>query len=103
GTSTLTVEGVEQLTPTTHATLPDRIVAGTWAVAACMTRGDVLVRGGRADHLDMALAKLVSAGARVDVVAEGFRVVMVDRPRAVDVVTLPYPGFPTDLQPMMLA
>jgi UDP-N-acetylglucosamine 1-carboxyvinyltransferase len=103
GTSTLTVEGVDELTPTTHATLPDRIVAGTWAVAACMTRGDVLVRGGRAEHLDLALAKLVSAGAHVDVLAEGFRVVMVDRPRAVDVVTLPYPGFPTDLQPMMLA
>jgi len=51
----------------------------------------------------MALDKLVSSGAHVDVVAEGFRVVMVDRPRAVDVVTLPYPGFPTDLQPMMLA
>jgi UDP-N-acetylglucosamine 1-carboxyvinyltransferase len=103
GTSTLVVEGVEALTPTTHETLPDRIVAGTWAVAACLTRGDVFVRGGRAHHLDIALDKLTSAGAQVDVRADGFAVRMDARPRAVDVVTLPYPGFPTDLQPMMLA
>jgi UDP-N-acetylglucosamine 1-carboxyvinyltransferase len=103
GTSTLTIEGVEGLQPTTHATLPDRIVAGTWAVAACLTRGDVLVRGGRADHLEVPLDKLVATGAHVDVVDGGFRVRMPDRPRAVDVVTLPYPGFPTDLQPMVLA
>jgi UDP-N-acetylglucosamine 1-carboxyvinyltransferase len=103
GSSTLAIEGVGQLTPTTHATLPDRIVAGTWAVGACMTRGDVRVRGARADHLDMALDKLVAAGALVDVESDGFRVRMAERPRAVDVVTLPYPGFPTDLQPMVLA
>jgi len=103
GTSTLTVDGVEALAPTTHATLPDRIVAGTWAMGACMTRGDVLIRNGRADHLEVALDKLVAAGASVDVERDGFRVRMSERPRAVDVVTLPYPGFPTDLQPMVLA
>ncbi|MDP9181242.1 MAG: UDP-N-acetylglucosamine 1-carboxyvinyltransferase [Actinomycetota bacterium] len=103
GTSTLVVEGVDQLTPTTHATLPDRIVAGTWAVGACMTRGDVRVLGARADHLEVALDKLVTAGATVEVEPDGFRVAMTGRPRAVDVVTLPYPGFPTDLQPMVLA
>jgi UDP-N-acetylglucosamine 1-carboxyvinyltransferase len=103
GTSTLTVEGVEGLTPTTHATLPDRIVAGTWAVAATMTRGDVRVRGGRADHLEVALDKLVATGATVDLEPDGFRVQMDRRPRAVDVVTLPYPGFPTDLQPLVIA
>ncbi|MGB8650155.1 MAG: UDP-N-acetylglucosamine 1-carboxyvinyltransferase, partial [Mycobacteriales bacterium] len=102
GSSTLEIEGVDVLTPTTHATLPDRIVAGTWAMAACLTRGDVLVRGGRADHLEVALDKLVSAGAVVDAGADGFRVSMDRRPRSVDVVTLPYPGFPTDLQPMIL-
>jgi UDP-N-acetylglucosamine 1-carboxyvinyltransferase len=102
GTSTLVVEGVSSLSPTEHATLPDRIVAGTWAMAAAITRGDVLVRNGRADHLDIALDKLTTAGARVEVLADGFRVRMDDRPRAVDVVTLPYPGFPTDLQPMVL-
>ena len=103
GTSTLVVDGVESLSPVQHETLPDRIVAGTWAMAAAITRGDVFVRHGRADHLEIALDKLVTAGARVDVVHDGFSVRMDERPRSVDVVTLPYPGFPTDLQPMVLA
>ena len=102
GTSTLEVEGVDALVPTTHEVLPDRIVAGTWAVAAAVTRGDVFIRGGRADHLDVALDKLVQAGASVTPTPDGFGVRMDDRPRAVDVVTLPYPGFPTDLQPMIM-
>jgi UDP-N-acetylglucosamine 1-carboxyvinyltransferase len=83
--------------------VPDRLVAGTWAVAAAMTRGDVTIRNARADHLDIALDKLVSAGAVVDVLDDGFRVRNHDRPRAVDIVTLPYPGFPTDLQPQFIA
>ena len=103
GTSTLEIEGVESLQPTTHQTLPDRIVAGTWAVAACLTRGNVFVRGGRAEHLENALDKLTQAGAVVSVAPDGFGICMEGRPKAVDVVTLPYPGFPTDLQPMMLA
>ncbi len=104
GTSTLEVHGVERLRPVSeHATVPDRIVAGTYAVAAVMTRGDVVVRGGRAAHLEIALDKLVQSGAVVDVLDDGFRVRMDRRPTAVDVVTLPYPGFPTDLQPMVLA
>src|SRR3954470_3511137 len=102
GTSTLVVEGVASLQPVEHRTLPDRIVAGTWGMAAAITRGDVFVRNGRADHLEIALDKLVIAGARVEAAPDGFRVRMDDRPRAVDVVTLPYPGFPTDLQPMVL-
>ena len=102
GTSMLEIEGVDALHPTAHETLPDRIVAGTWAVAACLTQGDVFVRGGRADHLENALAKLTQAGAVVSVGTDGFGVRMDTRPRAVDVVTLPYPGFPTDLQPMVL-
>src|SRR6476661_580594 len=102
GTSTLVVDGVASLQPVEHETLPDRIVAGTWAMAAAITRGDVFVRNGRADHLEIALDKLVTAGARVETGPEGFRVRMDDRPRAVDIVTLPYPGFPTDLQPMVL-
>ena len=103
GSSTLTVEGVERLRPTTHRTLPDRIVAGTWATAACITRGEVFIRGGRADHLEIALDKLTDAGAVVTTSPDGFGVRMDGRPRAVDVVTLPYPGFPTDLQPMVMA
>ncbi len=102
GTSTLEVEGVETLHPVEHRTVPDRIVAGTWAVAAVMTRGDVTVRGAVPEHLDMPLDKLVQAGAHVERVPDGFRVAMDRRPTAVDVVTLPYPGFATDFQPLFL-
>ena len=102
GSSTLEVEGVDRLSPVEHATVPDRIVSGTWAVAAVMTRGDVTVVGGRPEHLEMPLDKLVQAGAEVSTVPQGFRVVMDRRPRAVDVVTLPYPGFATDFQPLFL-
>lgn len=102
GTSTLEVEGVEALRPVEHETVPDRIVAGTWAVAAVMTRGDVTVLGARPEHLEMPLDKLVQAGALVEPVAGGFRVAMHRRPTAVDLVTLPYPGFATDFQPLFL-
>jgi UDP-N-acetylglucosamine 1-carboxyvinyltransferase len=103
GTSTLRVEGVERLHPTEHTVVPDRIVTGTWAVAAVMTQGDITIVGGRADHLEIVLDKLSSAGATIDIADEGLRVAMSGRPRAFDVVTLPYPGFPTDLQPMVVA
>lgn len=102
GTSTLEIEGVTALRPVEHETVPDRIVAGTWAVAAVMTRGDVTIRGGRPEHLEIPLEKLVKAGADVSDVTGGFRVVMDRRPTAVDVVTLPYPGFATDFQPLFL-
>jgi UDP-N-acetylglucosamine 1-carboxyvinyltransferase len=103
GTSTLTVEGVAELHPVEHSTVPDRIVAGTYAVAAAITGGDVFVRNAIGRHLEMALDKLASAGATIHVEDAGFRIRMDDRPRAVDIVTLPYPGFPTDLQPQFIA
>jgi UDP-N-acetylglucosamine 1-carboxyvinyltransferase len=103
GTSTLEIEGVQTLHPAHHNVLPDRIVAGTFAFAAAMTGGDVVVRGARTEHLELALDKLVQAGATVSSVDDGFRVRIDGRPRAVDFVTLPYPGFPTDLQPMAIA
>jgi UDP-N-acetylglucosamine 1-carboxyvinyltransferase len=103
GTSTLTIDGVDVLHPTTHRTVPDRIVAGTFAIAAVMTRGDITIRNARSEHLELALDKLNTAGAQVEVLADGFRVSMDRRPVAVDVVTLPYPGFPTDLQPLAIA
>jgi len=102
GSGTITVEGVDELRPVDHRTVGDRIVAGTWAFGAAMTRGDVTVRGADAHHLDIALDKLVEAGAQVDVLPDGFRVALQARPRAVDVVTLPYPGFATDLLPMAI-
>ena len=103
GSSTLEVHGVDVLRPVDHTTVSDRIVAGTWAIGAAMTRGDVTVRNAVAEHLDIALDKLSHAGAQVHRLDDGFRVVCETRPRAVDVVTLPYPGFATDLQPMVLA
>jgi UDP-N-acetylglucosamine 1-carboxyvinyltransferase len=103
GTSTITVEGVDRLSPVAHRTVPDRIVAGTWAIGAVMTQGDVVVDRGVAAHLTVALDKLTDAGARVSLEDDGFRVQMDGRPRCVDIVTLPFPGFPTDLQPMAVA
>jgi UDP-N-acetylglucosamine 1-carboxyvinyltransferase len=103
GTSTITVDGVDSLSPVEHATVPDRIVAGTWAAAAVMTRGDITVHNARPEHLSIALEKLSVCGADVSTVPDGFRVVMEHRPRCVDIVTLPYPGFPTDLQPQFIA
>jgi len=103
GTSTLVIEGVPALHPASHSTLPDRIVTGTWAFAAVMTRGDITIIGGRADHLEIPLDKLVAAGAVVTTTPDGFRVKMDHRPLAIDVSTLPYPGFPTDLQPMAIS
>lgn len=103
GTSTLEIEGVDSLNPTEHEVVGDRIVAGTFAYAATMTRGDVSVHGARPEHLEIALDKLTQAGAVVTQLEDGFRVRCDERPRATDIVTLPFPGFPTDLQPMAIA
>ncbi|MEV1156974.1 UDP-N-acetylglucosamine 1-carboxyvinyltransferase [Micromonospora chokoriensis] len=102
GTSTLRITGVPGLRPVRHATVGDRIVAGTWAFGAAMTRGDVTVTGLDPAYLEVALDKVVAAGGLVETRGDGFRVRMDDRPRAVDVVTLPYPGFATDLLPMAI-
>lgn len=102
GTSTLVVEGVDELRPVRHRTVGDRIVAGTWAFGAAMTRGDVTVHGVNPMFLEIALDKLVTAGALVETRPESLRVAMDRRPTAVDVVTLPYPGFATDLLPMAI-
>jgi UDP-N-acetylglucosamine 1-carboxyvinyltransferase len=103
GTSTLEIEGVESLRPTVHDVVADRIVAGTWAFAAAMTRGDIRVRGANHAHLEIVLDKLSQTGAVVTAYDDGFAVSSEARPRAVDVVTLPYPAFPTDLLPMAIA
>ncbi|MGI5178532.1 UDP-N-acetylglucosamine 1-carboxyvinyltransferase [Dactylosporangium sp. CA-152071] len=100
GSSRLVIEGVPELRPVSHRTVGDRIVAGTWAFAAAMTRGDVTVHGIDPSFLEIALDKVATAGGQVDTTPDSFRVRMADRPRAVDVVTLPFPGFATDLLPM---
>ncbi|GAB6901594.1 UDP-N-acetylglucosamine 1-carboxyvinyltransferase [Kineosporia succinea] len=100
--STLEIIGTESLNPVEHRVVPDRIVAGTWAFAAAITGGDVIVHNGEPGHLELVIDKLVDAGAEVITLADGFRVKGPERPKAVDVATLPYPGFPTDLQPFMV-
>ncbi|MGW6123807.1 UDP-N-acetylglucosamine 1-carboxyvinyltransferase [Nocardia sp. NPDC055165] len=102
GSSVLTVQGVKSLSPTTHRVIGDRIVAATWGIAAAMTTGDVRVTGVNPKHLALVLDKLRSAGARISYEPNGFRVVQAERPRAVNFATLPFPGFPTDLQPMAI-
>lgn len=102
GTPTITIDGVEKLQPTTHEVIGDRIVAGTWAYAAAMTRGDVTVGGIAPRYLHLPLEKLKLAGARVEAFENGFRVSMDHRPEATDYQTLPFPGFPTDLQPLAI-
>ena len=103
GSSTITVNGVEGLHPADHEALPDRIVSGTWAFAATMTKGDVTIHNANPDHLEIPLDKLVLAGAVITTIPGGIRVRMDHRPKAIDAVTLPYPGFPTDLQPIIIA
>ncbi|WP_211255355.1 UDP-N-acetylglucosamine 1-carboxyvinyltransferase [Corynebacterium lactis] len=103
GSNTITVQGVERLHPTEHEVVGDRIIAGTWAYAAAMTRGDVTVSGINPKYLHLALEKLKNAGAVVETYPQGFRVSMQGRAHAVNYQTLPYPGFPTDMQPMAIA
>jgi UDP-N-acetylglucosamine 1-carboxyvinyltransferase len=102
GSSTMTITGVPRLYPTEHRVIGDRIVAATWGIAAAMTRGDISVTGVDPQHLQLVLHKLHDAGATVTQDDNGFRVVQYDRPKAVNVATLPFPGFPTDLQPMAI-
>jgi UDP-N-acetylglucosamine 1-carboxyvinyltransferase len=103
GSSTLVVHGVDRLHPVEHRTITDRIVAGTWAFAAAIAGGELTVRDGVTGHLDIVLDKLAAAGAEIDADADGFRVSVDRRLEAFAVVTLPYPGFPTDLQPFAMA
>ena len=102
GTPTITITGVKELKPTDHTTITDRIIAGTWAFAAAMTQGDITIHGGRADHMEVMLEKLTSAGAIITSTQDGIRVQMNQRPKAIDVATLPYPGFATDLLPFII-
>ena len=103
GSPVITITGVKELSPTHHVTVTDRIIAGTWAFAAAMTQGDITIHGARADHMEVMLEKLTSAGAIVTSTADGVRVKMEQRPTSVDVATLPYPGFATDLLPFIIA
>ena len=113
GTSDLTITGVDSLQPVTHRTVGDRIVAGTFAFGAALSAGDVTVRGVGLDIMPNIGMKLRDSGATVEDLGEislgdgtrgkGFRVIGAPRPRAIRVATMPFPGFPTDLQPFVIA
>jgi UDP-N-acetylglucosamine 1-carboxyvinyltransferase len=103
GTPTIEIDGVDAFRPVEHVVIPDRVEAGTYAIAACATRGSVVLQGARADHMDLVFSKLTDSGADVLAAEGGVAISMERTPNAVDLVTLPYPGFPTDLQPQMMA
>jgi len=103
GTDVITVEGVDSLRPCDVDVIPDRIEAGTFMIAAAITGGDVVLENCNADHLDALILKLDEAGVSVETVEGGLRVQGAPEIRSVDIKTLPYPGFPTDLQAQMMA
>lgn len=104
GTTTLTIEGVDKLHAYRHRVLPDRIETGTYAMAVAMTGGDVLLKGARPDLLQNALDVLVEAGVTIEPRNEGIRVARNGQAlKPVNVVTDPFPGFPTDLQAQLMA
>ncbi|MFP3882063.1 MAG: UDP-N-acetylglucosamine 1-carboxyvinyltransferase [Actinomycetota bacterium] len=103
GTSLVTINGVEALEPVDHKVVPDRLEAGTYAVAGAITGGDVTLTGCNPDHLRMELTKLEAAGCQVERGDGWLRVLGPERPSPIDFATLPYPGFHTDMQPQMVA
>ena len=102
GTSDITIVGVDELQPTMHEVVGDRIEAGTFAVGAAITAGDVTLTGVNPDHLRLALSKLAATGVVVSESDAGVRIRSDGALKATDIVTLPFPGFPTDLQAQYL-
>ena len=103
GTSIVTIRGVESMSPVEHHVIPDRLEAGTYALAGAVTSGDVTVTGCNPEHLRMELRKLESAGCTIEKGDGWLRVKGPDRPEPVDFATLPFPGFHTDMHPQMVA
>ncbi|PYM05111.1 MAG: UDP-N-acetylglucosamine 1-carboxyvinyltransferase [Candidatus Rokuibacteriota bacterium] len=102
GTSRIEIEGVADLGGARHRVIPDRIEAGTLIVAGAITRGDLTVTGLAPEHLSAVLAKLEECGVTLDVAADRVRVRGPERPRPADVITSPFPGFPTDMQAQVM-
>jgi UDP-N-acetylglucosamine 1-carboxyvinyltransferase len=98
GTPVITIEGVDALQPITHTIVADRIEAGTFAIAAALTRGDLTLVGARAEHLEAVIAKLRAAGCTVTSTEDGIRVKGGSEIAPLDITTQPHPGFPTDMQ-----
>lgn len=102
GTDTIRIEGVKELGGTTHTAIPDRIEAGTFMVAAAATGGEVIVEGVVPEHLKPVTAKLKEMGAEVQEYERAVRVKAPERLNSVDIKTMPYPGFPTDMQSQIM-
>ena len=102
GSDIIEIEGVKALHGVTHRIIPDRIEAGSFAIAAALTGGDVLIKGARADYLEAFLIKLQEAGVVISTDAMAIRVRRNGKIKSVDMTTLPYPGFPTDLQAQLM-
>lgn len=103
GTGTLRIEGVDVLFGADHNIIPDRIEAGTFMVASAITRGNVLVKGAVPEHLSSLIAKMEEMGVEIIEEEDGVRVIGPDKLKAVDIKTMPHPGFPTDMQSQMMA
>ena len=103
GTNVIKIEGAKKLVAHDYTIIPDRIEAGTYMIAAAMTRGDVYIANAINEHIKPVIAKLKEAGVTVDEDVDGIRVACDHRPKAVDIKTLPYPGFPTDMQAQFMA
>jgi UDP-N-acetylglucosamine 1-carboxyvinyltransferase len=103
GESLIKIEGVDELRPLNYSVIPDRIEAGTFMTIAGITGGDIILKGCRPEHLDAPMMKLREAGLVFERVSEGIRVIGPSRPKATDVKTMPYPGFPTDMQAQFMA
>jgi UDP-N-acetylglucosamine 1-carboxyvinyltransferase len=103
GSEVITIEGVTELKPIEHAVIPDRIEAGTFMIAAAMTDGDVLLQGYPMAHLRAVGAKLTEAGVLIEETPEGVRIRRGKEIRAVNIITAPYPGFPTDMQAQFMS
>lgn len=103
GTNVITIEGVSELHGVQHSVIPDRIEAGTYMIAAAMTGGDVIIENVLPEHQKPLIAKLREAGALIEEDIDRIHVVGSGRLKAVDIKTLPYPGFPTDMQAQMMA
>ncbi|MBD8037743.1 UDP-N-acetylglucosamine 1-carboxyvinyltransferase [Solibacillus sp. A46] len=103
GTDTIRIEGVKELKGCEHYIIPDRIEAGTFMVAAAITRGDVLIENAVPEHMTALIAKMREMGVEVIEEDEGVRVRSNDPLKAVDIKTMPHPGFPTDMQSQMMA
>jgi UDP-N-acetylglucosamine 1-carboxyvinyltransferase len=103
GTDIIEIEGVEELRPLSHTVIPDRIEAATYITAVAITRGEALIEGARPEHLEAVIAKLRETG--VDIKTEENRILVKagSRPKASNIKTMPYPGFPTDMQAQFMA